>query len=146
MYTWQSDRVPTHPSLFGTNFWKCILKWMKAIIAPPPSFSNRVKMFCDSTLLACSFGQDWVRLTDEANELICLPTCIYPLTAHYRSFERTISYCNGQWPSCFLFWKRGKRVAVVARDQREITLTTIMNQSDERTESYDMHFCAMHAS
>lgn len=31
---------------------------MKTTIAP---FSNRVKMFCDSTLLACSFGQNWVR-------------------------------------------------------------------------------------
>lgn len=76
-------------------------------------------------------------IDDEANDIICIPTCTYrdPLTAHYRSFAATISHYNAQCPS-----KRGKRVAVVARDRREITLTAIKNQSDERTEIYDVHF------
>lgn len=64
---------------------------MKTTIAP---FSNRVKMFCDSTLLACSFGQNWV-LDDEANNIINISwsadSTLQVFCGHNFTLQRTMS-------------------------------------------------------
>lgn len=125
----------THLSIFGTNFWEMQIKMNENNHTHSHLFQSGYMQDALRFHFNCLqlFDQNWMCLTMRQTISFAY------LHVHHRYFTL-------ECPSCFLFWKRGKRVAVVERDQREITLTTIMNQSDERTESYNVHFCTMHAS